>query len=125
MEGESEQEVWSSNVTEVSLRVPLPADGSNGSQELSFSLRLPSWRKVKLPEKSFGRDEGRRKRFYKLKAEARRCYLQAQQKVAALALQGILEQLPEELLSSTRRTSASLQKAQEVLDKAKLLLEES
>ena len=90
VEGE-DVKVWQSNTTEVTLKVPaLAKDGD----ELSFSVRVPSWRKPPPPEPKHFRNPNSKKRFYDMKAESRRCFLEAQQMVADVAVEELLRLLP-------------------------------
>eukprot|EP00438_Fugacium_kawagutii_P035254 Skav227213 [mRNA] locus=scaffold2048:364147:365493:- [translate_table: standard] len=100
LDGEPESEdvkIWESNLTEVMLQVPpLDPDG----EDLRFSKRMPSWRKPPPADSEYFRNKHKKKHFYQMKAEARKSFLDAQQAVADVAVEELLELLPGDFFDS-------------------------
>lgn len=93
---EENVKVWASNMTEI--RLTLPSFELNGKdfKNLTFTKRLPAWRKAPEVEPKYFETDFKRKKFYDLKKESRRCFLEAQQAVAEIAVEQLVEMLPED-----------------------------
>lgn len=102
-EAENEDvKVWQSATTEVMLRVPpLQPDGD----DLTFSKRVPAWRKPPPPDSEHFRNPQKKKQFYDLRAESRRSFLEAQQAVADVAVEELLELLPSDFFEAAAESS--------------------
>jgi len=105
-EDEAENEdvkVWQSATTEVMLRVPpLQPDGA----DLTFSKRVPAWRKPPPAVPEHFRNPQKKKQFYTLRAESRRSFLEAQQAVADVAVAELLELLPSDFFEKADAESS-------------------
>ena len=105
VEENEEVKVWESNMTEIMLRIPPFELNGKEFNKLNFTKRVPAWRKPPEAEPKYFENDFKRKKFYDLKKESRRCFLEAQQAVAEIAVEQLVEMLPEDFFEKTERSS--------------------
>jgi len=105
-ENEVSVKVWESNMTEIMLKIPPFELNGKEFNKLNFTTRVPAWRKPAEAEAKYFENDFKRKKFYDMKKEARRCFLEAQQAVAEIAVEQMVEMLPEDFFEKTERSSS-------------------